>query len=132
MSSPSSRGAAVMTELVFNGIRNSTVQPQREVHQVLAQPEDNGATADSPRVREKAQLIINGARHEAGLKGSWLDLFGNNKLQIPRRIILGALPQFLQQFTGINAVVYFGPTIFSNSVFVRVCAGDWGRDAGGG
>lgn len=85
-----------------------------EVRQVIAQLEGDNATPGSTHVCDKARLIIDGACHEAELKGSWLDLFRNDKLQNLRRIILGAVPQFLQQFTGINVVVYFGPIIFSS------------------
>lgn len=89
---------------------------ENEVHEVLARLEGNGTTVGSDVIVTKAKIIIDTARHEAEVEDSWLDLFRNGELQNLRRMILGAVPQFLQQFTGINAVVYFGPAIFSASL----------------
>lgn len=46
----------------------------------------------------------------------WLDLFRHDELQNLCCIVLGAFPQAIQQFTGISAVVDFGPTILAGAL----------------
>ena len=87
-----------------------------EVRVVVARLEGKGYRAESDVVIAHSRLIIEAAQHEAEIEASWLDLFRNGELKNLRRMLLGAIPQFIQQFTGINAVVYFGPAIFSASL----------------
>ncbi|KAF2021196.1 sugar transporter STL1 [Aaosphaeria arxii CBS 175.79] len=87
-----------------------------EVREIVARLEGKGYTAESDVVISHSRLIIEAAQHEAEIEASWMDLFRNGELQNLRRMLLGAIPQFIQQMTGINAVVYFGPAIFSASL----------------
>lgn len=82
-----------------------------EVYDVVSRLEGRARDLDIDR---KANEIIDAAKREAELEVSWLDLFRNGELQNLRRMILGVVPQFIQQFSGINAVVYYGPAIFAS------------------
>jgi MFS family permease len=55
--------------------------------------------------------------HESGILGAWKELFSPN---IFKRVAIGCWIMIFQQFTGINAVLYYAPQIFSSFGFSSV------------
>ncbi|KAJ3128483.1 hypothetical protein HK098_004378 [Nowakowskiella sp. JEL0407] len=47
-------------------------------------------------------------------QGSWAELFGKG---VRNRAIIGYLIQFFQQWTGVNVILYYGPTLFKGIGF---------------
>lgn len=73
--------------------------------------------AGTPReeVQRKFDLIRTSLEHEMEMgKITVKTLLGRDKLHTTRRILLGAGTQFMQQFGGINVIVYYLPVVFAS------------------
>lgn len=80
----------------------------------------NGLTRDDPEVQLQIGVILDGIRasgHHGGITPVSA-LFTNGKSQHFRRMILGASSQMMQQLSGCNAVIYYFPILFQNSIGV--------------
>ncbi|KAL7309700.1 hypothetical protein PS15m_010549 [Mucor circinelloides] len=67
----------------------------------------------APHVVSEYQEIIAQVEHERAVSvDSYLELFKGTLL---RRLVLGILIQVFQQFTGINSIMYYAPTIFQQA-----------------
>ena len=74
------------------------------------------ATRFEDEVEPELYMIRQAIEEERALEeseGTWMDLVSNKEL-MSYRTAVGFFVQFLQQFTGINAVMYFAPLIFSD------------------
>lgn len=72
-----------------------------------------GLRRDDPAIADEIAAITAAARAEAGA-GSWRDLMG----PVARpALVVGMGLFFLQQLSGINAVIYFAPTVFGHAGF---------------
>lgn len=79
---------------------------------------------------EKAREELNEIRESLKLKqGGWA-LFKINR-NVRRAVFLGMLPQAMQQFTGMNIIMYYAPRISQNGRFYDHGTAD-DRHAGGG
>ncbi|KAJ3007716.1 UNVERIFIED_CONTAM: Plasma membrane low glucose sensor [Siphonaria sp. JEL0065] len=67
---------------------------------------------------EEYKAIRDNAEYEASIgNAGWGELFkGSNR----RRVIIGMVNQAFQQLTGINVILYFGPTLYKNLGFSDV------------
>jgi sugar porter (SP) family MFS transporter len=76
---------------------------------VLGKLRASGDTTD-PEVVAEYEEIIAQLNHEREVQiNSYTELF---KPGLRRRMVLGILVQIFQQFTGINSIMYYAPTIF--------------------
>lgn len=77
-----------------------------------------GQPRDSEEVKLQAQLINDSIRASghAGGNTPFSALFTGGKTQHFRRMMLGASSQFMQQVGGCNAVIYYLPILFQDSV----------------
>lgn len=85
---------------------------KQKISLLLGQPEE------SPDVETMYTDIIVHVEEEVRLarERDFWDLFKHDKLHNLRRIILGATSQFMQQWGGINSVLYYMPLLFQNSL----------------
>ena len=61
----------------------------------------NDAPLDDPKVGEKMQEILTAHRFEESIgQQGWKEIFRNGEGQSLRRMLLGAMPQFMQQMSG--------------------------------
>ncbi|KAF2742853.1 general substrate transporter [Sporormia fimetaria CBS 119925] len=77
-----------------------------------------GVSVDHEETKLQANIILDSIR-ASGHKGGntpFSALFTGGKTQHARRMILGASSQFFQQLGGCNAVIYFLPLLFQNSI----------------
>ena len=77
-----------------------------------------GKPRDDPEVQTQMTVIVDGIRasgHAGGVT-PYSALFTGGKTQNFRRMILGASSQMMQQLSGCNAVIYFFPLLFENSI----------------
>ncbi|KAL3445139.1 general substrate transporter [Aspergillus insuetus] len=73
------------------------------------------ADDDNDNVRAAFDEIHRSVQHEMSFgKISLRSLAHNDRLQTTRRMILGAGTQFMQQWSGINAVTYYLPVVFAS------------------
>lgn len=73
----------------------------------------SGGDETAPHVVAEYEEIIAQVEHERAVSvDSYLELFKGTLL---RRLILGILIQIFQQFTGINSIMYYAPTIFQQA-----------------
>ncbi|KAI5789215.1 general substrate transporter, partial [Pyronema domesticum] len=78
----------------------------------------NGTSTDDEETnREKRVIlesiqIVSGAEKNSGFK----DVFSNGKGQHLRRMLIGASSQMFQQLGGCNAVIYYCPVLFEESL----------------
>ncbi len=72
-----------------------------------------GCGVSDPRVTSELAAITSAARSEEKA-GTWADLLG--PLARPA-LVVGTGLFFLQQLSGINAVIYFAPTVFAHAGF---------------
>lgn len=79
---------------------------------ILARLHAQGDEANPIVVTEYETIISQLELERAVAVGSYLELF---KPKLRRRMILGILVQVFQQFTGMNSIIYYAPTIFEQS-----------------
>ncbi|SPO07193.1 related to sugar transport protein STL1 [Cephalotrichum gorgonifer] len=80
----------------------------------------DGKPVDDVEVRTQAVMIvdnINASGHVGGVT-PMSALFTNGKTQNFRRMMLGLSSQMMQQLSGCNAVIYYFPILFQNSIGV--------------
>lgn len=78
-----------------------------------------GYEVDSQETKTERDIILDSIRASgfAGQKSTPVKaLFTNGKTQHFRRMLLGASSQFMQQVGGCNAVIYYFPILFQNSI----------------
>lgn len=77
-----------------------------------------GTTRDADEVKVQAGVIIDSIRAAGHVGGNtpFSALFTGGKTQHFRRMMLGASSQFFQQVGGCNAVIYYLPILFQDSV----------------
>ncbi|KAJ9610189.1 hypothetical protein H2200_004966 [Cladophialophora chaetospira] len=86
------------------------------VASVLALLDGKDVSETAPHIVSKAEEIVSIAQHEAELDTSWRQAFGGGELQNGRRLFLGGfVVGLLQQFTGVNAIVYYAPVVFQDA-----------------
>jgi sugar porter (SP) family MFS transporter len=80
----------------------------------------NGLETNDPEVQLQHALIMDGikASGHSGGKTPISALFTGGKTQHFRRMLLGSSSQFFQQLGGCNAVIYYFPILFQNSIGV--------------
>ncbi|KAF2266525.1 sugar transporter STL1 [Lojkania enalia] len=78
----------------------------------------NGLTRDDPDVQLQLAVITDAIHASGGSQGStpFSALLTSGKSQHFRRLILGASSQMMQQLSGCNAVIYYFPILFQNSI----------------
>ncbi|KAH8706959.1 general substrate transporter [Phaeosphaeriaceae sp. PMI808] len=77
-----------------------------------------GHAVDDEETRFEAHIIMDSIRasgHKGGIT-PFSALFTNGKTQHFRRMMLGASSQLMQQIGGCNAVIYYFPLLFENSI----------------
>ncbi|CAO2653391.1 Nn.00g028020.m01.CDS01 [Neocucurbitaria sp. VM-36] len=77
-----------------------------------------GHAVDDSETRFEAHIIMDSIRasgHKGGIT-PFSALFTNGKTQHFRRMMLGASSQLMQQIGGCNAVIYYFPLLFENSI----------------
>ncbi|KAF2131812.1 general substrate transporter [Dothidotthia symphoricarpi CBS 119687] len=77
-----------------------------------------GLSIDHEETRLEAHIIMDSIRASGHNGGNtpFSALFTNGKTQHFRRMMLGASSQLMQQIGGCNAVIYFFPLLFENSI----------------
>ncbi|KAI8977926.1 general substrate transporter [Pilobolus umbonatus] len=83
-----------------------------EALQVLARLHSNGDQTDPAVVAEYEDILAQAEIERAVSVDSYLELFKGTVL---KRLILGVLIQVFQQFTGMNSIMYYAPTIFKQA-----------------
>lgn len=78
----------------------------------------NGLPRDDESVVLEKALIMDSIQSAGSVASatSWSDLFSNGKTQHFRRMLLGSSSQFFQQLGGCNAVIYYFPILFRQSI----------------
>ncbi|KAL7269357.1 hypothetical protein RUND412_007985 [Rhizina undulata] len=78
----------------------------------------SGEPADSPKTQLEKRVIMDSmlATGEIGQKPKFRDLLTNGKTQHFRRMLLGSSSQLMQQIGGCNAVIYYFPILFEDSI----------------
>ncbi|KAF4549764.1 Sugar (and other) transporter-like protein 17 [Elsinoe fawcettii] len=75
----------------------------------------HGLPIDHPNVIAQREEVLASIREESGAKFNvWLIFWDNSDYQVGRRLRTSFLILFVQQFLGINMLVYFSTQIFSN------------------
>jgi sugar porter (SP) family MFS transporter len=74
--------------------------------------------ADDPEVKLESNIILDSIKAAGGFgqKTPFSVLFTGGKTQHFRRMMLGAGSQFMQQLSGCNAVIYYFPVLFRDSI----------------
>ncbi|OQO01587.1 hypothetical protein B0A48_12623 [Cryoendolithus antarcticus] len=85
----------------------SNVRVQYEWHDIRAEVAFHRDIATERHPHLQSSTLFTRARLELA---SWADLFGEECL---RRTIVGSGLMFFQQFVGINALIYYSPTLFA-------------------
>jgi len=67
-------------------------------------------------VQLEKRIILDAMAAEANSKVTLRDLITNGKTQHLRRVIIGASSQIMQQIGGCNAVIYYFPILFEDSI----------------
>lgn len=77
-----------------------------------------GLTIDDEETKLQASIIMDGIRSSghAGGNTSYRDLLTGGKSQHCRRMLIGASSQFMQQLGGCNAVIYYFPILFEDTI----------------
>lgn len=77
-----------------------------------------GYELDSPETSIERDVIVDSIRASGGFAKStpFKTLFTNGKTQHFRRMLLGASSQLMQQIGGCNAVIYYFPILFEESI----------------
>ncbi|CEL11507.1 Putative Hexose carrier protein [Aspergillus calidoustus] len=87
-----------------------------EARIVLARLHNKGSTPDDPEITALHHATVQAVHHELELSTTltWRALLTKDRLHTSRRVFLGAGTQFMQQWGGINAIVYYLPVTFAS------------------
>lgn len=78
-----------------------------------------GLPRNDPEIQIQVSIIQDSIRASgSGGKTPYKSLFTSGKTQHFRRMVLGASSQMMQQLSGCNAVIYYFPILFRNSIGV--------------
>lgn len=85
-----------------------------EAQEIMAHLENK--STDDPSLKAEIRIIAETISHEREAQAvGWREVFAGGEQQDLRRIILGAGTSLMQQFGGINVVVYYLPVILTQS-----------------
>lgn len=76
----------------------------------------DATTPDSENILSTFNLMKADLKSSEGAKASWKTLFTFGKTQEFQRMIVGCSGQFLQQFTGCNAAIYYSTLLFERNL----------------
>lgn len=77
-----------------------------------------GLAIDDDETKLQVAIIVDGIRASGSANGntSYRDLFTGGKTQHFRRMLIGASAQLFQQIGGCNAVIYYFPILFEDTI----------------
>lgn len=78
----------------------------------------NATTETNEETQTEKRVILDSIKTLAGVQASsgFKDVFSRGKGQHLRRMLIGASSQMFQQLGGCNAVIYYCPVLFENSI----------------
>lgn len=76
----------------------------------------NGCSMNDDAIIAEVTMLLDTARRFENKKRSIKDLFTNGKTQNMNRAIIASSTQFMQQFTGCNAAIYYATILFENTL----------------
>lgn len=89
-----------------------------ECREVLERINENGAQGlDEAGVQRLHAFILQTVAYEASIgAGSWKDLLKEDHIKSRKRLLIACGIQSMQQLGGINAIIYYSSTLFSQSI----------------
>ncbi len=89
----------------------------REAEAIAVLERLHNASIDSPEVQQSFAGIQQAIQHErAAANTGWRALVANDNIQTRKRLFLACFIQAAQQLSGINALIYYSGTLFSQSI----------------
>ncbi|SPO31343.1 probable sugar transporter [Ustilago trichophora] len=89
----------------------------REAEAIAVLERLHNASIDSPEVQKSFAGIQQALEHErAASNTGWNALFASDRIQTRKRLFLACFIQAAQQLSGINALIYYSGTLFSQSI----------------
>ncbi|KAL8961763.1 MAG: hypothetical protein Q9183_005260 [Haloplaca sp. 2 TL-2023] len=88
-----------------------------EATRVFAQLEGADATVNDPKIVRERDMVLSSVQHEREVgEISWGEVFTEGPNRNISRVLLGAGPYMMNQWSGINCLAYFLPITFERNI----------------